>query len=119
MHLFLLMLKSAASLGFVAAVIGSVYVLILTKPGHILDFWAEWLRSGVKWIVTKTTKEDWKRTKREEYILKPILECELCVSGQIALWTYIFTQPFNILGLIFSICLSILLAWLIARMMNR
>ncbi len=115
MSLFLSMLTIAASIGFVSAIIGCCYVLILTEPGQILAGWKEFVNKAYDKLFKKYSPS-WYRNK---WVLKPILECELCVSGQIALWTYIITQPFNILGLIFSICLSIMLAWLIARVMNN
>lgn len=118
MNLYLSTLTIAVSIGAASAVIGAVYVLILTTPGHILESWSSLLYRAMEWIVSKTTKEDWIITKRRDYWLKPILTCELCVSGQIALWTYLFTQPFHIFGLIFCICQSILTAWLIARLMK-
>jgi len=118
MNSFLSMLTIAVSLGVASGVIGSVYVLILTQPDHILSEWSKLLYRAAEWIVGKTTKEDWLITKRRDYWLKPILTCELCVSGQIALWTYIFTQPFHLFGIIFCICQSILTAWAIARLMK-
>lgn len=118
MNSFLLMLTIAVSLGIASGVIGAVYVLILTQPDQILGEWAKLLYRAVEWIVSKTTKEDWGITSRRDYWLKPILTCELCVSGQISLWTYLFTQHFNIFGLIFCICQAILTAWAIARLMK-
>lgn len=111
---WLLMLTTAASIGIASGVIGAVYVLILTEPGQVLSWWKDLLHN----TYDKIFKFDSPAWHKYKWILNPIVDCELCVSGQFALWTYIITQPFHIFGLIFSICLSILTAWMIARLMN-
>lgn len=111
---FLSMLLIAASIGIASAVWGAVYVLILTDTGHILSGWKRLLHETYDKIFKRDT-EAWYKYK---WLLQPIVECELCVSGQIALWTYLITQPFHIFGLIFSICQAVLTAWLIARVMS-
>jgi hypothetical protein len=50
-----------------------VYVNVLTNEDMVLWWWYR-LLSKIK----------------NTYILKPILTCEYCVSGQIALWTFFF-----------------------------
>lgn len=115
---FLSMLLIAASLGIAAGVIGSAWVLILTEPGQVFGWLKVWLYDKVYDITSKFTKDPAVQYKWETYLLNPIVGCELCVSGQIALWTYLITQPFHIFGLIFSICLSILTAKTIAQLMK-
>lgn len=111
---WLLTLLTAASIGVASGVIGAIYVLVLVTPGNVLDWWKNLIHDTYDKIF-KFNSANWHKYK---WILKPIVDCELCVSGQIALWTYLFTQPFHIFGLIFSICLSILTAWKIARLMK-
>jgi hypothetical protein len=121
-HLLLSSLITAVSIGIASGVMGSVYVFKLTQPGHILGGWARVLTNVVRYIISKTTNDEWKRTEREEYWLKPVLTCELCVSGQIALWTWVYTLFYSFsffsvtFGLIFCICQAILTAWLIAKL---
>lgn len=124
LNYFLFPLITAVSIGTAAGIMGSVYVFKLTQPDHILGGWARVLTNAVRWVIAKTTKDEWKRQERESYWLKPVLSCELCVSGQIALWSWVyilfhyfsfFTLTF---GLIFCICQAILTAWLIAKKMQ-
>lgn len=111
-------LLTAASIGTAAGVIGAVYVLVLTTPGNILGWWKRWITNTIHALFAKIYKDEMKAYDNAEYWLKPIVSCELCVSGQIALWSSIITQQFNLLGLIFCICQSILTAWAIARKMK-
>lgn len=115
---FLLMLLTAGSIGIASGICGAVYVLILTEPDMILGSFKRVVVNAVKDLFRKLYKEPYRAENESEYWLKPIITCELCVSGQIALWTYVITQPFHIFGLIYSICQAILTAWLIARMMK-
>lgn len=109
------MLLIAVSVGTGSAIIGSVYALILTNPGHVLGWWKRWIMNTVHMITAKVIKDDMKAYDTAEYILKPLVTCELCVSGQIALWTFVITQQFNLFGLTLCICQSILTAWIIAQ----
>jgi len=115
---WLSMLLIAASIAVPAGICGAIYVLILAEPGMILGGFKRVVVNGVNDLFRKFYSDPYEANQYAEYWLKPIMTCELCVSGQIALWTYLFTQPFHIFGLIFSICLSILTAWLIARLMK-
>lgn len=115
---FLSMLLIAASIGVASGICGAVYVLILTEPDMILGGFKRVVVNAVQDLFKKLYKEPYKADSASDYWLKPIITCELCVSGQIALWTYVITQPFHIFGLIYSICQAILTAWLIARIMK-
>ena len=42
------------------------------------------------------------------YLYKPLGGCHMCLTGQVCLWYFIFTQPFNILELGFFISAGIL-----------
>ena len=79
--------------GFLIAVVAYVYVMILTDKDMILGWWYDLL---VRYI-------------KKPYILKPILLCEYCVAGQMALWVYplIRWAHYNIVEHIVFICLSI------------
>ncbi len=72
-----------------------VYVSILTQPGHILAFWAEWLYRVKDWYVGVSANRQ--REERADYWLKPILTCGYCVGGQFGLWgllCYTIDLPF-------------------------
>lgn len=117
---YLSKLMLAVSIGVSSGIMGVVYVLILTQPGQVLSWWSKLIHNTYDKIFVR----DSDRWFKYDWILKPILTCELCVSGQIALWSFIFfalfpLHVFNIFGLIFCICLSILTAWAIARKMNQ
>ncbi len=58
-------------IAFYAAVVGWVWVKILTEQGMIFSF---------------------VRIKLPEWLSKPLFECEYCCAGQLAFWGYIFTR---------------------------
>ena len=105
-------LLDVVSIGLMAGICGFVYVTILTQPGQILSFWKTWLWNRYMSIFGRN--ED--KFHKYKWIMNPIVECELCVSGQIALWTLIFPVLLNILIPVFCICLSILIAKLLGRL---
>jgi len=105
-HSLLLTLLYAASVAVASGVSAYVYVQILTQPGHVLEWWSRLIHQAYDKLFTRES-EKWYRFK---WILKPILECELCVAGQFALWLFLFPVLFKIFSLIFCICLSILVA---------
>jgi hypothetical protein len=41
------------------------------------------------------------------YICKPIGGCYKCFTGEVFLWYFIFTKPFDIFGLLFFVCAGI------------
>lgn len=48
-------------------------------------------------------------------IIFNLLTCAMCMSGQIALWSYIFSFDFNLIDCIFTTCSSILLTKIIQK----
>jgi hypothetical protein len=80
------------------AITSCVYVFILTDTGMILGWWCD--------LLHKYIKSDW--------ILKPIIDCEYCISGQIALWSYLF-----IYKSIFEWFVFIILSIFFTRIINR
>jgi hypothetical protein len=82
-----------AILSLLLAVVGYVYVYVLTDMGNILGWWYDLLTNHIK----------------NQYLLKPLLTCEYCVVGQLAFWFYIYWcwYSYNIVQHIFFICLSI------------
>lgn len=55
------------------------------------------------------------RLDKYQWVLKPILTCERCIAGQMALWLYLLIMPFNFLGWLYVIALSALLATFIYK----
>jgi hypothetical protein len=45
--------------------------------------------------------------KLPEYLCKPIGGCHLCFTGQVCLWYFLFTKPFNIIELLFFVSAGI------------
>lgn len=102
-----------------------VYVNILTQPGMLLDWWAEYLHNRKDRYVKSAKEfaqheydyfgvdvdpmaEQAKAEERAEYWLKPILTCVYCVSGQLSFWAclYLSWWYFNA----FNVNLSLLCA---------
>lgn len=106
-------------IAILCAVVAYVHTSVLIKPGHI--FGGVWAR--IKSFLTKEekilvelpeelqgiTEPEYHIEYKEHWLLKPLGGCALCFGGQLSLWYYIFTQPFNLINLIFSVCLTILL----------
>jgi hypothetical protein len=64
-------------LSFNLALIAFVWVAILTQPSHIFGWFP-----GLVYRITKYWKAG-------PVIRKLLYECELCISGQLALWGYL------------------------------
>lgn len=106
-------------IAFVCAVVAYVHTQVLIKPGHIFG----WLWGRVKTAFTKKVEvevqlpdelqgiaeSEYRTEYKEHWILKPLGGCALCFGGQLALWYTLLTQPFHLINLIFTICLTILL----------
>jgi hypothetical protein len=41
------------------------------------------------------------------YLQKPLGGCYKCFTGEVLLWYFIFTKPFNIIELLFFVCAGI------------
>lgn len=67
LNLFILALKCAA--------IGYVYSVVLTEPDKALNWWYRFLDE---------------RIGRRKWLFFPLIHCDECVGGQLALWTYIW-----------------------------
>lgn len=87
-------------LAFKISVVAYVYSVVLTEPGMILSKWYQFLESK----------------NLPEWIFKPLVDCCKCVSGQWALWIYLFwCDSYNPLEHVFLICLTIFFVILIDK----
>lgn len=50
------------------------------------------------------------------YLYRPLGGCAKCLTGQVSLWYFLFTQHFNLLELFFFISLSILFTSIITKL---
>jgi FtsH-binding integral membrane protein len=92
-------------IAFPCAVVGFIYASVLLDDGNILDSLGNYIQGKHADAVNEGRKF------AEKFWL--MLMCHLCVSGQLALWTYLIVTPlysWSLPSLIFTICLSILLA---------
>lgn len=91
-------------LAFQLAVISYVYSVILTEPGMILSWWFK--------ILSQLNDDG----KLPEWMYLPLIGCFKCVSGQFALWAYLYwTDLYNLYEHIFTICLTIFFAIIIDK----
>jgi hypothetical protein len=86
---------------FYIAIFSWVYVNLLTDEDMVLWWWYKLLTKYV----------------HSNYILKPLLTCEYCVAGQLALWTYFFF-PWNFFSHIAYISLTIFLVHVIKSLLK-
>lgn len=85
---------------FEIAVVGFVYAVLLTDQEQILHGVKHWLHTK---LMKKTAyaelhciehgSEAWYKIKCKDYewIYKPLIGCDRCVTGQFALWLYVVT----------------------------
>lgn len=107
-----------SAFAIVVAIIAIAYYRF-TQPGEVLAGWARlvyWVRNryllymGAKYIAVDQgqkamyTEDVWLR--RSELWLKPILTCEKCIAGQMALWLFLWLLPFDLLSLLYVIGLA-------------
>jgi hypothetical protein len=86
-------------IGLICAIIGYVYSSVLTEPKMLLNKPYLFLERVFP-----------------EFIFSPIIGCFRCVSGQIALWTYLFIhKEYLWYKHILLVCLSILLSVIIDK----
>lgn len=94
------------------AISAHVYLNILIKPSMILGPFAKFMNVYFGPL----------RKKGEiKWIFKPVIGCDYCVTGQFALWTFLFKTPlenYDILNHIGFICLAIFVVELIKTMQN-
>lgn len=101
--IYLIIIGIAAITGIIAYVYGE----ILTDSEHIFG----WFRYKASELAAKS--------KVADYLLKPVILCPLCISGQMALWGmlyYMLTQHcYNLPAHVFGICLSILFTHILMK----
>lgn len=91
------------------AIVAWVYVCILTQPGQILSWWKKFLS---KYLVKETDDEKGYQIK-VHWIWKPLVDCEKCVAGQLALWTCVFNGQIGLVNSIVTIFSAILFTQII------
>lgn len=86
------------------SIIGFVWSEILTQPGHMFNSLFNWIDKNFNSIIAK-----------------PLGGCALCVTGQIALWTYLYTyrHDYNIFQHIAFISSSIFITWLLLKLQEK
>lgn len=82
------------------AITGFVYSNLLTEEGHIFHGLKNFLKEHLP-----------------EYLYKPVIGCERCVTGQLALWVYLYFNyaDYNFVNHIIFISLSIFLVAIITK----
>lgn len=81
---------------FAVGVIAYIYTNVLTDSGHILSWWKEWLEKVLLREKTHRARHQIppsqkipSKYKDMHWLFDPIVGCEKCVSGQMALWFYL------------------------------
>lgn len=72
-------ISQALGLAFVIGMIAYVYAVILTDPDHIFENLRKWAERILP-----------------PFLFRPLIGCEKCVAGQIALWTLVFKLVKNL-----------------------
>lgn len=74
---------TALLFGFCCAVVGVAYVCVVGQDDTPLNPW-------FKWLFTWQEAGGWR-----SWITSPLGGCPMCFSGQLALWSYSFIQPWG------------------------
>ena len=94
------------------SVIASCWVYVLTDENMIFGWFRQWLYCMVDNASWTGSGVDMQKKNRLLYFLKPIIDCELCVTGHLAFWVYatiaINNGQFVIFDFLSVISLSIL-----------
>lgn len=85
-------------IGFASAIVGMVHCVVLWENDTPLNFFYVFLNRFSQW----------------PWLFKPLGDCVLCFSGQLALWTSVFTDPGDILSHVWSAALAIVTAHFLA-----
>lgn len=105
------------------AVIGYVYAGILTQPGEVLFLWSRWLHKRLRktYMVPGTGVVKEVEQVKDHWLLKPLVACEKCVAGQMALWSYLVHsfKHYKLGDHVFCICLAILLTVIIKKLIEK
>jgi len=83
------------------ALFSAVFVILLTQPGMIFGWYKD--------LINKI---------KSDYIRKPLGDCELCVAGQIALWSYLFMWDgwlHWIIFIVLTIFFTHIITWIITK----
>lgn len=82
LYLILLIVKC-----YFVSIVAQVWVFKLTQPDNIFYFVRKWLWRLADWYsIDKEGNTNTAKYQRAAYLLKPVIDCEHCVTGQIALW---------------------------------
>ncbi|MFT3704639.1 MAG: hypothetical protein QM802_19900 [Agriterribacter sp.] len=96
------------------AIVAYVYINILIAPGMILHRWAVFLEKD---LVKETFEPMYQR--KEHWLYKPLIGCELCCAGQLGLWSGLFSEWFDPINLVIVICMAILFTKTISLIINK
>lgn len=100
-------------ISFQLAVIAYVYAVLLTKPDMLLG--------GVFGFLTEVAN-DFPKT---EWFLKPLMLCEKCVAGQMALWMLILygwlelEWVLSVINVLFFLSLTVLLVHVFTKLLHE
>jgi hypothetical protein len=91
-------------------IIANCYTFVLIKDDMILGGWKRFIEQ-ITYSLILGNKCSPQRHNLRNWILKPFISCEECISGQFALWSFLLLNraEYNFLNHIFVIALCILL----------
>ena len=106
------------------AIIAFVYSYLLTRDGEILRGVYLFLKKHLikKTIVKAYDNGEYIEVEKEEesILFKPLISCEKCVAGQIAMWYGVFMlRPYNFFTHVLLICASIFITVIIKKLYEK
>ncbi len=97
------------------------WVFVLTDKDMILGWFRGLCFSAVDWYSWDGKGINQKRRAAAEYLLKPVLTCERCTTGNFAFWAYVLScrGKVVILDVLFIISLSIFITVITAKLWQK
>lgn len=114
-------LESLSMLALKISICSCFWVFILTRNDMVFG-WIKRLLIGLgERYIYKDGKPDLDRMDLVEYVLKPLITCEVCVGGNVAFWTYvaISRKDFIVIDLLFLISFTGLITLLTTETWQR
>ena len=102
--------------GLSCAIVG-VTINVIMPNERILNWW---FRIGTR-VGIKHVGPPGQESERERWFYRPIWGCEKCLSGQIALWSFIclFAHYYSAFGHVLAICTAIFSAVILSTIIKK
>lgn len=94
------------------AVVGYTITNVLMQPGHVLAWYYD--------LLDRLAYDPYKGPRRFACLAKPFGHCDICLTGQLALWYFLlFLQPYRPDCHIVFVCLAIAIIHTFKKLLRK